>query len=82
MQENAGLRGTEVAHAEGETRPLLTPHACDLALGLDERERQSRYGALVRQAIEPGCIADLRLATNGGCGTWPTGAAHTAGVGS
>jgi putative transposase len=53
-------------HAEGEKSPLLIPHACYLALGLDERERQSSYGALFRHAIEPGFLDDIRLATNGG----------------
>ena len=54
------------ANADGETSPLLRPHACYLALGLDDVERQSSYRALCRDAIAPGYIDAIRSATNGG----------------
>lgn len=54
------------AHAAGETSPMLRPHACYVALGMDEVERQASYRALCREAIEPGVLAAIRSATNGG----------------
>ncbi len=54
------------AHAPGEPHPLLTPHACSVALGQLEPERQWCYRAFWRDAMELGVIDALRLATNGG----------------
>jgi putative transposase len=54
------------ANANGETNPLLRPHACYLALGSDDVERQSSYRELCRDAIAPGLIDAIRSATNGG----------------
>ena len=54
------------ANADGVPNPLLSLHACYLALGLEEVERQSSYRALFRETIESGIRDDIRSATNGG----------------
>ena len=53
-------------NADGAPHGLLTPHACYVALGQTDSERQFCYRALFREALEPSGLAALRSATNGG----------------
>jgi len=55
-----------VCNAQGETNPLVSPHALYLALGKDGRKRQAGYRELFRFQLEPGLIDEIRRATNGG----------------
>ena len=51
-------------HALGQANAYLTPHSIYLALGNDDKQRQSAYRALFRTQLDQEAIDDLRLALN------------------
>ena len=52
-------------NAQGESDVLLTPHALYLSLGRDEASRAAAYRELLRYALDPGLVDEIRRATNG-----------------
>lgn len=54
------------ANALGKADPLLTPHPVFLALGLDDKDRQTAYRALFRAHLSQAAINDIRVALNQG----------------
>ena len=52
------------SHALGQSNAYLTPHPLYLALGNDDKQRQSAYRALFRSQLNVAAIDELRLALN------------------
>jgi putative transposase len=52
------------ANALGQTDARLTPHALYLALGSNDKDRQTAYRALFRAHLDGAAIDDIRLALN------------------
>jgi putative transposase len=53
------------ANAQGETDPLVEPHALYRCLGADDSARQSAYRELFRYELDPGFVDEIRKASNG-----------------
>jgi putative transposase len=65
VEDPAHYRWTSYrANGLGQADARLTPHPVYLALGRDDKERQTAYRALFRAQLEHAAIADLRLALN------------------
>ena len=52
------------ANACGRADPLVTPHACYLALGPDAASRQRQYRAMFQEGLHPQTIHFIRRTTN------------------
>ena len=52
------------SHALGQSNTYLTPHPLYLALGNEDKQRQTAYRALFRSQLDTEAINDLRLALN------------------
>ena len=53
-------------NALGADSQLIVPHQEYLALGTEPSPRQAAYGELIKDALEPSLVADIRESTNGG----------------
>lgn len=51
-------------NALGQANPYLTPHPLYLALGQDDKDRQTAYRGLFRAQLDKEAISDIRLALN------------------
>lgn len=54
------------ANAQGVDSTLVTPHEEYLALGQEPLTRRAAYGDLIRDALQPSLLDDIRQSTNGG----------------
>lgn len=52
-------------NAQGDTNPLITPHALYLALASDAGSRQAAYRELFRYELDPDVVDEIRKAANG-----------------
>jgi putative transposase len=65
VDDPAHYRWTSYRHnALGQTNPYLSPHALYLALGQDDKARQTAYRELLRAQLDSKAIDDIRLALN------------------
>ncbi len=65
VEDPAHYRWTSYRHyGLGQPNAQLTPHAVYLALGRNDKERQTAYCGLIRAQLDQEAIDDIRLALN------------------